>query len=86
VKSFIQILQDKPIYPFDASPLVSKTLEKSVTDAIIEWLLQKRGFAQSYKFAYGCPANQHQQGELDLYDELIKELSLHKEETKEGKQ
>lgn len=40
MKSFKQILQDKPIYPFDPTPHVSQHLEKNCCDAVREFLTQ----------------------------------------------
>lgn len=42
MKSFKQILQDKPIYPFDPSPQVSQHLEKHVSDAVRELITQQK--------------------------------------------
>jgi hypothetical protein len=71
--SFKQILQDKPIYPFSASPQVYRNLEKEVCAAV-------REFVQQFK-EYLPPADvtEHAKGAHDAINDLESWI-----ETKEG--
>jgi hypothetical protein len=43
--------------------------ERVILEIFDEYLTQKRHFTQDYKFAHGCPANQKQEGNLEINKE-----------------
>lgn len=77
VKDFKEILRNKPIYQFSATPHITANLEKEVSNAVKEWLTQ---------YLLPDTVMVHSQHQNECIQGLINKLNIENNPEEEGKE